>query len=527
MGQDSAGFEIGYVVLTDRVGFFALPGERKEALDLELAETIRACPPVRRYSDALRLVVDQGDSHALIFFGDPVHAAQAASFLFRMIASGPEAPLRIGCHCGPVLRRKDKAGKWTVSGPAIEEGRCVMACSDGKSVVASSDFAERLEPIGTWRERFVEESEREVVLGKRLKVCSMVVDPSEGIDPPEGTEEEVLGLETPGGAVPLGSRFYITREADEEFGKAMAARSSIVLVKGARQIGKTSLLARALGQASATGSSVALTDFQALGSSELQSCERLYQVLAYELASQLGLEADIRGEWDDLLGPNTNLERFVSTVVLGQIDGHIVWAMDEVDRLFTLPYGGDFFGLIRSWHNRRALRAASPWSRLTLAIAHATEAHLFISDLNQSPFNVGVRLELADFTLEEVRELNRRYREPLSEEETIVFHRLTGGQPYLCRRGLDELSRGAVSLSEFEKTAPLSDGLFSDHLRRILIGVQADLALAAELRKVVSGERCSREAFFRLRSAGVLVGDSPQDARFRCQIYQAYLSKHL
>ena len=52
-----------------------------------------------------------------------------------------------------------------------------------------------------------------------------------------------------GGAVGLGSRFYVLHEADEESGAAVARRDSIVLVKGARQVGKTSVLARGLQRA--------------------------------------------------------------------------------------------------------------------------------------------------------------------------------------------------------------------------------------------------------------------------------------
>ena len=48
-------------------------------------------------------------------------------------------------------------------------------------------------------------------------------------------------LEPHGGAMPLNSRFYIERPADAEFMR-MARQDSIVLVKGARQVGKTSLL---------------------------------------------------------------------------------------------------------------------------------------------------------------------------------------------------------------------------------------------------------------------------------------------
>src|SRR5207244_11189541 len=63
------------------------------------------------------------------------------------------------------------------------------------------------------------------------------------------------------------------------------------------------------------------------------------------------------------------------------------------------------------------LDSTLPWSRLTLAIAYATEAHLFISDMNQSPFNIGTLLALEDFTLPQVAELNRSYGSPLQSED--------------------------------------------------------------------------------------------------------------
>ena len=72
------------------------------------------------------------------------------------------------------------------------------------------------------------------------------------------------------------------------------------------------------------------------------------------------------------------------------------------------------FGLFRSWNNERLLDPSGSWSRFTLVIAYATEAHLFITDVNQSPFNVGTRLTLEDFTREQVAELNRRYGSPLA-----------------------------------------------------------------------------------------------------------------
>ena len=80
-----------------------------------------------------------------------------------------------------------------------------------------------------------------------------------------------------GGVVPLDSPFYITRPTDARFFAAIRRRDSIVLVKGARQVGKTSLLARGLQQARESGARVVLTDFDALGDSALRSADSLFK----------------------------------------------------------------------------------------------------------------------------------------------------------------------------------------------------------------------------------------------------------
>jgi hypothetical protein len=124
------------------------------------------------------------------------------------------------------------------------------------------------------------------------------------------------------------------------------------------------------------------------------------------------------------------------------------------------------------------LDPSGPWSKLTLAIAYATEAHLFITDLNQSPFNVGTRIILEDFTLEQITELNHRYGDPLRDQkELISFIALLGGQPYLTRRAFHELVTRDSSYDVFETAAEREEGIFGDHLRRILLSLRKDANL--------------------------------------------------
>src|SRR5207249_4894620 len=91
-------------------------------------------------------------------------------------------------------------------------------------------------------------------------------------------------LEPVGGALPLHSAFYMTRPADAHFHAAIDRRDSIVLIKGARQVGKTSLLARGLQQARDAGSRVAMINVQLLNAAEIQTAEALLHSVAEMIA---------------------------------------------------------------------------------------------------------------------------------------------------------------------------------------------------------------------------------------------------
>jgi serine/threonine protein kinase len=336
-------------------------------------------------------------------------------------------------------------------------------------------------------------------------------------------------LEPVGGAVPLESSFYIERPTDEKFRSALTRRDSIVLVKGARQVGKTSLLARGLQKAREAGTKVVLVDFQNLGPEDLASFGSLLLSFANAFADQLDLDVSPAAVWKADRSAGANLELFLRYEVLAKVPSSVAWGLDEVDRLFTCGFGSEVFGLFRSWHNKRALDPEGPWRHLTLAIAYATEAHLFITNLNQSPFNVGTRLQLDDFTPEQTAELDRRYDSPLGGADGVErLYGLTGGHPYLTHRALYEMVSNGLDLPALDAQADHDEGPFGDHLRRILVSLTQDAALSGVMRDILRGVPCSSaESFYRLRSAGLVVGDSAGDARPRCRLYATYLAQHL
>ena len=294
-------------------------------------------------------------------------------------------------------------------------------------------------------------------------------------------------------------------------------------------MGKTSLLARGVQHARQEQMRVVVTDFQKLSASQMESADDFFLAVAGSIADQLDLDGDPAASWRARRGASTNFERYLRAEALDKINGHLLWAMDEVDRLFGCSFGSEVFGLFRSWHNERSLDPSGPWRGMTLAIAYATEPHLFITDVNQSPFNVGTRLELRDFTFQETSEMNRRIGSPLrSEAEVSRYSRLVGGSPYLVHRGLQEMVSSEMDLPAFALQADRDDGVFGDHLRRMLSVLAKDDELCEVVRGLLRGGPCpTPHSYYRLRAAGIIGGDSARNAKFRCEVYANYLERHL
>lgn len=325
-----------------------------------------------------------------------------------------------------------------------------------------------------------------------------------------------------GGAMAPDSKFYVRRGADEQIQGLLRAGEGVVLVQGPRQVGKSSLLARALAYARSEKVSVAFTDAQALGHAQLADTEILYKTLAHGIAKQLGVEIDVAVNWSDWLGPNVNLDTVVGKI-LDQCDGKVCWAIDEADLFFDKPYTNDLFGLLRSWHNRRALDPDGPWRKLTLVLAYATEAHLFITDLNQSPFNVGVRMTLRDFSCEEVKSLQSRHDHIKEGEAWKSVFEITRGHPYLSQCAFAYLAKGG-SAEELVKRATRQDGPFGVHLNRLLVTISQNPEMLSEVKHLLQGEPFMNPTTrYRLQSAGVISISDTGAPEFRVPIYEAYL----
>ncbi len=199
--------------------------------------------------------------------------------------------------------------------------------------------------------------------------------------------------------------------------------------------------------------------------------------------------------------------------------------MDEVERVFDTDFRSDFFSMLRSWHNDRAIDPR--WKKLDLALVTSTEPYQLIENLNQSPFNVGEVLSLTDFSESGVKELNERMGHPLGDSQVSELMDLINGHPYLVRKALYLVGTQRSTFDQLIRTAASEESLFGDHLRYHFFRLHNTAQLVEAMRTVVSGERLtSEDLYWRLRGAG-LVRRVGSDVRPRCRLYAEYFKSRI
>lgn len=326
----------------------------------------------------------------------------------------------------------------------------------------------------------------------------------------------------PEGALRLTDPYYIEREVDLHLRQEVLAWGTTITIRAPRQTGKSSLLVRGLNYARQHGMRYTLLDMQGVGEDNLRTKDHFLHFLVRHIFRELGLGLEIvEQEWQSTDTPNNKLTYLIEDYLLSETDERVILALDEADRLMNTPFYQDFFGLMRSWHNKRPLNES--WNQLNMILVISTEPHLLIRDVHQSPFNVGSEFYVNDFERGHVEELNRRYEHLLNEAEIGELMGLINGHPYLVRQAFYNIVTKKWSLPQLIEVAQNdTTGPFGKHLRRLYDLLQWDDRLKRALNEVIEEGHCRSEAvFFHLQQAG-LVSGVKEKCRCRCQLYEAY-----
>ena len=376
-----------------------------------------------------------------------------------------------------------------------------------------------------------------------------------------------------GGTLPQDASSYVTRRADVELFDSLR-HGDFCYVLNTRQMGKSSLMVRAANRLKAEGCRVAILDLTAVGKN--LSVEQWYFGLLIRVATQVGSRDDLQSFWKNNreLGP---MQRFVEGLRRLLTEGTrnqelgireerppilspLVLFVDEIDAVLSLPFSADeFFAGIRECYNRRAQEPV--FARLTFCLLGVATPADLIRDVRTTPFNIGKRIELRDFTPEEAAPLAQGLGERKNEKgdslDTGTFSfpfssvscasllkrvlYWTNGHPYmtqrLCREIAEQQAQGVVTTADIDricerlflsKAAQESDDNLA-FVRNRLLKSEADLSTLLDLyaqvwagRKVRDDETNPLCAILRLSGA---VAVNSGVLRVRNRIYDHVFNK--
>lgn len=357
--------------------------------------------------------------------------------------------------------------------------------------------------------------------------------PASNYKVPPGIPLPVAEPEIPSGQVRLASAFYVERvPCENQCYSAISQPGALIRIKAPRQMGKTSLMARLLYHAEEKLSyrTVPLS-FQLADTEIFTDLNQLLRWFCAIISRKLGLASQLDTLWTDTYGSKDNCTIYFEDYLLPAANSALVLGLDEVDRVFQYPkIADDFFGLLRAWFEEAGYGSGDSnlWGKLRLVVVHSTEVYIPLN-VNQSPFNVGLPIELPEFNFEQVQVLIERHQLNWQTSKIEQLMALVGGHPYLIRLALYRIAQQEITLEKLLETAPTEAGLYNDHLRRHLWSLQQHPELADAFAQVVTADtpiELESVPAFKLHSMGLVKFQGNQVIP-RFNLYRIYFRDRL
>ena len=238
---------------------------------------------------------------------------------------------------------------------------------------------------------------------------------------------------TVGGTVQAGSGLYIPRKADEQL-LNLCREGDFAYVLTPRQLGKSSLVVSTAERLAKENIQSVIIDLSGMGVKLSQ--EAWYLGLLVKVEESLGIEPKVVKWWREHshLGMTQRLIEFLEKVVLTETRDRVVIFVDEIDTTLSLDFTDDFYAAIRFFYNARS--RAPELKRLSFVLIGVAAPADLIRDERRTPFNIGERVHLTDFTMEEALPLATGFGLPDDQARAVLafIMKWTTGHPYLTQR---------------------------------------------------------------------------------------------
>ncbi|MDZ8189159.1 MAG: AAA-like domain-containing protein [Nostoc sp. ChiSLP02] len=339
--------------------------------------------------------------------------------------------------------------------------------------------------------------------------------------------------EFPVGQVPLTSSFYIERPPIEErCYQEILQPGALIRIKAPGQMGKTSLMVRILNEAREYGYQTLSLSFHLADKAVFTSLDAFLRWFCESVGRKLKRLNQLDDYWN-IYGSKDRTTAYFEECLLEEIDSPLVISLDGVEQIF--PYrdiAEDFFSLLRAWYEyaKYGDRSSELWKKLRLVLVHSKEVYIPLN-FNQSPFNVGLSIELQEFSQEQIQILVERHQR-LNWTDTQVkkLMDMVGGHPYLIRLAIYHVQHQDITFEQLLQTAATEAGIYNVHLRGHLCNLEQHPKLAAAFSQVVKSEvaiEIDSESVFKLHSMGLVIYCNENKAIPRCDLYRQYFQNRL
>ncbi len=268
----------------------------------------------------------------------------------------------------------------------------------------------------------------------------------------------------------------ITISEETECYQTILQPGALIRIKAPSKMGKSRLLNNILAYANQQQYRTVHINLLQIERSKFSSLDQFLRWFCIYITDALKLELDLNDYWNEDRGSMLSCTRYLE-MILQYSEQPLVLGLDEVDRLLNYPdISQDFFYLLRSWHEEA--NNDELWEQLRLVVVYSTEDFGSL-DINQSPFNVGLPIELKPFNQQQVEELAQLYGLDFLPEEIKQLIQIIGGHPYLLDLTMSYLvNNPRQSLTELLQQAATDTGIYNSYLRQHLINLKSNSKLS-------------------------------------------------
>ena len=269
-----------------------------------------------------------------------------------------------------------------------------------------------------------------------------------------------------GGTMRASSPSYVERPADQQL-LAVVRNREFCYVLTPRQMGKSSLMIRTAQTLEDEGERTVIIDLTRIGTAD---AEAWYFGLIARIRQGLRLPTDIEAWWlaHVALGLPQRFEEFLRHVVLEEVSQPVTIFIDEIDTTLNLVFRDDFFAAIRAIYNARAQDEIL--HRLTFVLLGVATPSELVQDRERTPFNIGRRIVLREFSLEDAAPLRQGLDTFHPEQGDLILQRIftwTNGHPYLTQKlCLEAASEPATVWDNIRVDALVDATFFSEEGRK-------------------------------------------------------------